>query len=53
MREAVIVSACGRRWARPARGTLRQTRPDDMAAEAIKGALARVPRRDAGAWSTT
>ncbi len=42
MREAVSYRACGRRWARRARA-LRETRPDDMAAAAIKEALARVP----------
>jgi acetyl-CoA acyltransferase len=43
MREAVIVSAVRTAVGKAGRGTLRQTRPDDMAAEAIKGALARVP----------
>jgi acetyl-CoA acyltransferase len=43
MREAVIVSAVRTAVGKAPRGALRQTRPDDMAAEAIKGALARVP----------
>jgi acetyl-CoA acyltransferase len=43
MREAVIVSAVRTAVGKAPRGTLRQTRPDDMAAEAIRGALARVP----------
>jgi acetyl-CoA acyltransferase len=43
MREAVIVSSVRTAVGKAGRGTLRQTRPDDMAAEAIKGALARVP----------
>ena len=42
MREAVIVSSV-RTAVGKAGGALRRTRPDDMAAEAIKGALARVP----------
>jgi acetyl-CoA acyltransferase len=43
MREAVIVSSVRTAVGKAGKGTLRQTRPDDMAAEAIKGALARVP----------
>jgi acetyl-CoA acyltransferase len=43
MREAVIVSAVRTAVGRAVKGTLRQIRPDDMAAEAIKAALARVP----------
>lgn len=43
MREAVIVSAVRTAVGKAGKGALRQTRPDDMAAEAIKGALARVP----------
>src|SRR5688572_32962654 len=43
MREAVIVSSVRTAVGKAGRGTLRQARPDDMAAEAIKGALARVP----------
>jgi acetyl-CoA acyltransferase len=44
MRDAVIVAAVRTAVGKAGRGTLRQTRPDDMAAEAIKGALARVPQ---------
>jgi acetyl-CoA acyltransferase len=47
MRDAVIVSAVRTAVGKAGRGTLRQTRPDDMAAEAIKGALARVPQVEA------
>jgi acetyl-CoA acyltransferase len=43
MRDAVIVAAVRTAVGKAGRGVLRQTRPDDMAAEAIKGALARVP----------
>jgi acetyl-CoA acyltransferase len=43
MRDAVIVSAVRTAVGKAGRGTLRETRPDDMAAEVIKGALARVP----------
>ena len=43
MREAVIVSSVRTAVGKAGRGVLRQTRPDDMAAEAIKAALARVP----------
>jgi len=43
MNDAVIVSSVRTAVGRAAKGTLRETRPDDMAAEAIKGALARVP----------
>ncbi len=43
MREAVIVSSVRTAVGRALKGTLRQVRPDDMAAAAIKGALARVP----------
>ena len=42
MREAVIISSV-RTAVGKAGGALRRTRPDDMAAEAIRGALARVP----------
>jgi acetyl-CoA acyltransferase len=47
MREAVIVSAVRTAVGKAGRGTLRETRPDDMAAEVIKGALARVPQVEA------
>lgn len=43
MREAVIVSATRTAVGKASKGKLRATRPDDMAAAAIKGALARVP----------
>jgi acetyl-CoA acyltransferase len=43
MREAVIVSSARTAVGRALKGTLRQVRPDDMAATAIRGALARVP----------
>jgi acetyl-CoA acyltransferase len=43
MREAVIVSSVRTAVGKAVKGTLRQTRPDDMAAAAIKAALARVP----------
>ena len=43
MREAVIVSSVRTAVGKALKGTLRQVRPDDMAAAAIKGALARVP----------
>jgi acetyl-CoA acyltransferase len=41
--EAVIVSSVRTAVGKAGRGTLARTRPDDLAAEAIKGALARVP----------
>jgi acetyl-CoA acyltransferase len=43
MRESVIVSAVRTAVGKAGKGRLRQVRPDDMAAEAIRGALARVP----------
>jgi acetyl-CoA acyltransferase len=43
MREAVIVSSVRTAVGRALKGTLRQVRPDDMAATAIKGALEKVP----------
>jgi acetyl-CoA acyltransferase len=46
MRNAVIVSAVRTAVGKAHKGTLRSTRPDDLAAFAIKGALARVPRLD-------
>src|SRR3954467_4545694 len=46
MREAVIVSAVRTPVGRAYKGTLRATRPDELAAIAIKGALARVPQLD-------
>ncbi|MFZ0914943.1 MAG: acetyl-CoA C-acyltransferase [Candidatus Korobacteraceae bacterium] len=46
MREVVIVSAVRTPVGRAYKGTLRATRPDDLAAVAIKGALERVPQVD-------
>src|SRR4051812_11516206 len=43
MREAVIVSAARTAVGKASKGKLRATRPDDLAAAAIKGALAKVP----------
>ena len=43
MREAVIVSSVRTAVGRAVKGSLRSVRPDDMAATAIRGALARVP----------
>src|SRR4051812_27332278 len=48
MREVVIVSAVRTPVGKAYKGTLRATRPDDLAATAIKGALERVPQVDAG-----
>ena len=47
MREAVIVSAVRTAVGKAPKGTLRATRPDDLAAVAIRGALDRVPNLDA------
>ena len=44
MNDAVIVSAVRTPVGRAFKGTLRATRPDELAAVAIKGALARVPQ---------
>ena len=46
MREVVIVSSVRTPVGRAFKGTLRATRPDELAAIAIKGALARVPQVD-------
>jgi acetyl-CoA acyltransferase len=46
MREVVIASSVRTPVGRASRGTLRATRPDEMAAVAIKGALERVPQLD-------
>jgi len=46
MREVVLVSSVRTPVGRAYKGTLRATRPDDLAAVAIKGALARVPQLD-------
>jgi acetyl-CoA acyltransferase len=47
MREVVIASAIRTPVGRAYKGSLRNTRPDDLAAVAIKGALARAPQLDA------
>src|SRR5262252_8151151 len=47
MREVVIVSSVRTPVGRAHKGTLRATRPDDLAAVAIRGALDRVPALDA------
>jgi len=49
MREAVIVSATRTAVGKAPKGTLRATRPDDLAAAAMRGALDRVPSLDASA----
>jgi acetyl-CoA acyltransferase len=46
MREAVIVSSIRTPIGRAFKGTLRATRPDELAAIAIKGALDRIPQLD-------
>ena len=46
MREVVIVSAVRTPVGKANKGTLRATRPDDLAAVAIRGALERVPQLD-------
>ncbi len=46
MREVVLVSSVRTPVGRAYKGTLRATRPDDLAAIAIKGALSRVPQLD-------
>jgi len=46
MREVVIASAVRTPVGKAYKGTLRATRPDDLAATAIKGALERVPELD-------
>src|SRR5437763_890913 len=46
MREVVIASAVRTPVGKAYKGTLRATRPDDLAAIAIKGALERVPQVD-------
>ena len=47
MREVVIASSVRTPVGRAFKGTLRATRPDELAAVAIKGALERVPQVDA------
>src|SRR5512134_3929625 len=49
MREAVIVSAVRTAVGKAPRGTLKDTRPDDLAAAAITEAVRRVPGLEAGA----
>src|ERR687889_1525300 len=46
MRDVVIASAVRTPVGKAYKGTLRATRPDDLGAVAIKGALARVPQLD-------
>jgi acetyl-CoA acyltransferase len=46
MNEVIIASAVRTPVGKAPRGTLRTTRPDDLAAAAIAGALARIPRLD-------
>ncbi len=46
MREVVIVSSVRTAVGKSGKGSLRVTRPDDLAAVAIKGALERVPQVD-------
>src|SRR5246500_391912 len=46
MREVVLVSSVRTPVGKAYKGTLRATRPDDLAAVAIKGALERVPQID-------
>ncbi len=47
MPEAVIVASVRTAVGKAPRGTLRRTRPDDLGAAALSGALARVPALDA------
>src|SRR5437773_7483155 len=46
MREVVIASSVRTAVGKAGKGTLRTTRPDDLAAVAIKGALERIPQVD-------
>ncbi|HWX54952.1 MAG TPA: beta-ketoacyl synthase N-terminal-like domain-containing protein, partial [Verrucomicrobiae bacterium] len=46
MKEVVIVSSVRTAVGKSGKGTLRATRPDDLAAVVIKGALDRVPQVD-------
>src|SRR5437868_4913270 len=46
MRDVVIASAVRTAVGKAPKGTLRATRPDDLAAFAMNGALARVPQLD-------
>src|SRR6201997_159387 len=47
MREVVIASSVRTPVGKAYKGTLRATRPDDLAAVAIRGALERIPQLDA------
>src|SRR5258707_8914594 len=47
MNDAVIVSACRTAVGKAPKGTLRDTRPDEMGAAVIKEAMARVPGLEA------
>src|SRR6201988_150088 len=47
MRDVIIASSVRTPGGRAFKGTLRATRPDELAAVAIKGALERVPQLDA------
>jgi acetyl-CoA acyltransferase len=47
MKEAVVVSAVRTAVGKAPKGTLRSTRPDDLGAVAVRGALDRVPALDA------
>ena len=49
MNQAVVVSSVRTAVGKAPRGSLRETRPDDMAAAAMRGALARVPQLAAAA----
>jgi acetyl-CoA acyltransferase len=49
MRDAVIVSAVRTAVGKAQRGTLRNTRPDDLGAVAVRGALERLPQLEAKA----
>src|ERR1700744_4539426 len=46
MKDVIIASAVRTAVGKAPRGTLRTTRPDDLAAFAINGALARIPQLD-------
>jgi acetyl-CoA acyltransferase len=48
MRDVIVASAVRTAVGKAPRGMLRATRPDDLAAYAINGALARVPQLDRG-----
>jgi acetyl-CoA acyltransferase len=46
MRDAVLVSAVRTAVGKAPRGSLRATRPDDLGALAVRGALNRLPQLD-------